>query len=207
VGDARTYQWVECDPGTWNGHPSAYRFAWTLDGAPVAGFTGREFLLQAGDEGRALGCSVSAGGASATSAPLTVTPGEPFMLPPPRRTAGAAPVATPTPATTASTTPTSSPARAASQPAVAARVDRTPPRVTLRRVGRTARVRLSEAGTARIRLTRCRGRSCRTTTRKLTLGTRERVLARALAKGRYTLTVRATDAHGNAATKVLRFSV
>jgi hypothetical protein len=31
------------------------------------------------------------------------------------------------------------------------------------------------------------------------------VLARRLAKGRYTLTVRATDAHGNTATKVLRF--
>jgi hypothetical protein len=79
--------------------------------------------------------------------------------------------------------------------------------VTLRRVGRTARARLSEGASARISLTRCRARRCQTTTRTLTLGTTERVLARALARGRYTLTVRATDAHGNSATKVLRFTL
>jgi hypothetical protein len=216
VGDARTYRWVECDPGTWDGHPAAYEYAWTLDGEPVAGFTGRAFLLQAGDEGRALRCSVSAGGASSTSAPVTVAPGEPFMLPAPRRTAGPPPTPTvgPTPTATASPTPTPTPVEdaIAAQPAAAARpaetrADRTPPHVTLRRVGRTARVRLSEAASARISLTRCRGRACRTTTRTLALGTGERVLARRLAKGRYTLTVRATDAQLNTATEVLRFTL
>ncbi len=181
-----------------------YEYAWTLDGAPVAGFTKREFLLQAGDEGRALRCSASAGGTAATSAPVTVTPGEPFMLPAPRRTVGPAPPAGPTSTTTASAIP--APATAASRPAET-RVDRTPPRITLRRIGRSARVRLSEAASARISLTRCRGRACRTTTRKLTLAAGERVLARRLGRGRYTLTVRATDAHRNTATKVLRFTL
>jgi hypothetical protein len=209
VGEARTYQWVECDPGWWDGHPAAYAYTWTLDGEPVAGFTKREFLLQAGDEGHALGCTVNAGGVPASSAPVTVTPGEPFMFPAPRRTAGQppapspAPTASPAPAPTA--TPAALPARAATT-TVSAAADRTPPRVTLRRVGRTARVRLSEAGRARIRLTRCHPR-CATTTRTLTLGTRERVLARRLGKGRYTLTVRATDTYGNTSTKVLRFTV
>jgi hypothetical protein len=210
VGDARAYQWVECDPGTWNGHPAAYEYAWMLDGEPVAGFSGREFLLQAGDEGRALRCSAGAGSASATSAPVTVTPGEPFMFPPPRRTAGPAP--TPTVSTTPTATASPEPDTAV-QPSLSAshaaetRVDRTPPHVTLRRIGRTARVRLSETASARISLRRCRGRTCHTTTRKLDLGTGERILARGLAKGRYTLTVRATDAHRNTATKVLRFTL
>ena len=38
---------------------AAYRYAWTLDGAPVAGFTGRELLLEPADLGRALRCAVT----------------------------------------------------------------------------------------------------------------------------------------------------
>jgi hypothetical protein len=81
---------AECDPGTWSGHPTAYRYAWTLDGTPVDDFAGREFLRTPADTGHALRCVVTAGTASATSPPLT-TPITPAFTPAPRRIGQPAP--------------------------------------------------------------------------------------------------------------------
>ncbi|MDA0171030.1 PQQ-binding-like beta-propeller repeat protein [Solirubrobacter taibaiensis] len=97
---------VECDPGTWTGHPAAYRYAWTLDGAPIAGFTGRSILLEPNDFGRALRCVVSAGGAFIASSPVTVSGIAAFPV---RRLAGSGAPTTPDPVPSPSATPTPPP--------------------------------------------------------------------------------------------------
>ncbi len=69
AGAAQPGRFVECDPGTWSGHPSEYRYAWTLNGATVPGFGGRELLLTAADAGRSVACQARAGSATACERP------------------------------------------------------------------------------------------------------------------------------------------
>ena len=115
IGAAQPGRFVECDPGTWSGHPSQYRFSWSLDGTTVPEFTGREFLVMEPDVGRTLGCSVRAFGAgtsaTADSAPVSVTAGASPFQPVPRRTALPLgdPAPTPTPTATPEPTATATP--------------------------------------------------------------------------------------------------
>ncbi len=233
LGAAQPGRFVECEPGTWRGHPERYRFAWTLDGATVAGFGRRELLLTSGDTGRAVACEVRAGLAVAASAPVTVGSDPPPWTPEPRRTAGQAtpePTATPTPEPTATPvktvyggappepsatpTPPAEPSPAATpEPDAPAPVvtgparlrDRVAPTVTVRRAKLPLRLSVSEPVTVTAKL----GRSPRTF--RLAAGTHtltvRRLTGRAkLPRGRHTLTLRVRDAAGNAA-RVLRLSV
>lgn len=102
IGTPAPGAFVECDPGTWSGHPSAYHYAWTIDGAPIAGFTGRSILLEPNDFGRDLRCVVTAGGASVASPPVTVSGIAAFPV---RRLAGSPTVPDPVPSPSATPTP------------------------------------------------------------------------------------------------------
>ncbi len=103
--------WVTCDPGTWSGHPTEYRFAWRIGGAIVPGYDTRDLLLDATDVGKTVACEVRAVGATtssaATSAPLAVAAGTSVLVPAPRRDAApppGGPTPTPTPTATATAT-------------------------------------------------------------------------------------------------------
>ena len=208
VGQGVPGTWVDCDPGTWNGHPAAYAVNWARDGVPLDGFDTRTLLLESADAGHSITCAVTADGAAAvSSAGLVVAAGEAA----PRRTAvvGAAPPAATCPA---GSCPTGDPAPpAVAQPrvatpsgprAVVARPDRLAPRVTLTRRGSSFRLTLSERATLKVSF---RGR-----TRTLRLGAgRHTLTARRLTgrakPGHGTLRVVARDAAGN--VRVLRLKV
>ncbi len=231
LGTAQPGRFVECEPGTWSGHPERYRFAWTLDGAVVAGFGRRELLLTSADAGRAVACEVRAGVAVAASAPVTVGSDPPPWTPEPRRTAAeATPQPTPTPTVTPAPTATPEPtATAAPQPTATPDADRArrepdvhapivtaplaggpltaaplPDRVGPRVTIRRAKLPLRLSVSEPVTVTaKLRGI---TRTVKLNAGTHtlsaRRLTGRAHPRGRLTLRIR--DAAGNAA-RVLRF--
>jgi hypothetical protein len=208
AGSAQAGRFVECDPGRWSGHPARYRFTWTIDGVPVPGFEGRELLLEAADAGHWVTCEVRAeGGAQhAKSDPLLVAgPSAAFA----RRLAVPAIQRTlePGPPAVALPPPDPGPRPDFSAPlARAALADRMAPDLQLRRAGRSVRIFVSER--SRVTLSLRRGK--RTYKRAFTLaGGRHTFTAKRLKvpRGRYSLTVKATDGAGNSARRVLRLSV
>ena len=69
-------QTLTCLPGSWSASPGSYSFQWKRDGAPIGGATAATYVVQAGDAGHSLSCTVTAtntdGSASATSAAVVV---------------------------------------------------------------------------------------------------------------------------------------
>lgn len=56
--------------GTWSGSPTSYAYQWQRNGVAIGGATAATYVLQAGDSGKLVGCSVTAtdayGGATIT---------------------------------------------------------------------------------------------------------------------------------------------
>jgi hypothetical protein len=75
-GQAEAGQTLTCNTGTWTGNP-ALTIQWLRDGAPIAGATGRTYVLTSADVGHDIACRVTAtnagGQVQATSAPVTPT--------------------------------------------------------------------------------------------------------------------------------------
>lgn len=71
---------LTCSNGTWTASPTAYTYAWTANGTPIAGQTTSTYVITDA-AGIAVRCVVTAtnptGFASSTSAPITVTPPAP----------------------------------------------------------------------------------------------------------------------------------
>jgi hypothetical protein len=81
VGTVRARSWVTCDPGRWRNHPDRHAYAWTLDGAPIAGADGRDLPLADAYAGHRVGCRVTArnvaGAATAASDDAVVAVAQP----------------------------------------------------------------------------------------------------------------------------------
>jgi Ca2+-binding RTX toxin-like protein len=75
TGMAATGQTLTCSPGTWKDAES-FAYRWNRDDAAIPGATGAAYVVQVGDTGHALTCTVTAtgdgGSASATSAAVDV---------------------------------------------------------------------------------------------------------------------------------------
>jgi len=59
--------YLTADLGSWSSPPESYEFQWFRDGAPIAGATARDYLVQVADIGHSLGPKVTghAGGSTA----------------------------------------------------------------------------------------------------------------------------------------------
>ena len=82
---------LTCTPGTWEGDPTGFTYAWLRDGDAVA--AGEQYVITAADAGAALRCRVTArnrgGSETATTAPAG-SPDPPAASDPPRITGTAA---------------------------------------------------------------------------------------------------------------------
>jgi hypothetical protein len=67
--------YLTADLGTWTSPPESYEFQWLRDGAPIAGATGRDYLVQTADVGHELAPHVfgHSGGATAEFVGTTMT--------------------------------------------------------------------------------------------------------------------------------------
>ena len=76
TGSAPTGSTLNCSIGTWTGTPTGYSYAWTANGAPIAGATTATYVTTQ-NAGTLIRCAVTAtntdGANTSTSAPLTVT--------------------------------------------------------------------------------------------------------------------------------------
>jgi hypothetical protein len=76
---------LTCTPGTWEGEPTSFAYAWLRDGAAVA--AGSQYVIAAADAGAELRCRVTArnrgGSEIATSAPAG-SPDPPAVIDPPQ---------------------------------------------------------------------------------------------------------------------------
>ena len=68
---------VSCSQGSWSNTPTSYSYKWERGGTPIDDATSSTYVVQAGDEGLGLTCTVTASnsagpGQPATSAPLGV---------------------------------------------------------------------------------------------------------------------------------------
>jgi hypothetical protein len=82
VTDKTTYLTLTTSQGAWSNSPTAYAYAWTRDGAPIAGATLASYDTTIADQGKSVAAVVtagnSAGSASAVSAAVPVpVPGTP----------------------------------------------------------------------------------------------------------------------------------
>jgi uncharacterized delta-60 repeat protein len=64
-------QTAACNHGSWTGSPTSFVFAWTRDGATIAGETASSYEVRAGDAGHAIRCRVVAHNAGGDSQPAT----------------------------------------------------------------------------------------------------------------------------------------
>ncbi len=75
-GTPRAGDTLSCSTGTWTNFPTAYAYAWSRDGTPIAGATAARYKVQKLDEGSTLTCEVTASNATgsghATSAGRSV---------------------------------------------------------------------------------------------------------------------------------------
>ncbi len=72
AGTPNTGDSLSCSTGSWSNDPTAYAYAWSRDGTPIAGATSSTYTVQAIDEGNTLTCTVTA--ANAAGGELAATP-------------------------------------------------------------------------------------------------------------------------------------
>lgn len=69
-------QTLTCSTGTWSGSPTGYAYQWKQDSLAIGSATTSSYVVQSGDQGHALTCTVTAtntgGSASATSSAVNV---------------------------------------------------------------------------------------------------------------------------------------
>lgn len=71
AGGARAGALLTCAHGTWTESPTAYSYAWAIDGTPIVGATGSTYTVQAGDEQLTITCTVTASNSAGAGAPAT----------------------------------------------------------------------------------------------------------------------------------------
>jgi len=91
LGTVAEGETLTCTPGTWEGEPTSFSYAWLRDGDAIA--TGEQYVITAADAGAELRCRVTArnrgGSETAISAPAG-SPDPPALTDPPRVTGVAA---------------------------------------------------------------------------------------------------------------------
>jgi hypothetical protein len=89
TGTATAGQTLSCLTGSWTNSPPTYAYAWSRDGTPLAGATGRTYTVQTLDQGSTLTCTVTASNAAGAGSPaisVSVTVPVPFQPGCPRAT-------------------------------------------------------------------------------------------------------------------------
>jgi NHL repeat len=89
TGTATAGRTLSCLTGSWTNSPPTYAYAWSRDGTPLAGATGRTYTVQTLDQGSTLTCTVTASNAAGAGSPaisVSVTVPVPFQPGCPRAT-------------------------------------------------------------------------------------------------------------------------
>jgi hypothetical protein len=73
-GDATAGQTLSCATGAWLNSPTSYAYSWQRGGANLAGQTRSQYVLQTGDVGNPITCTVAASNASGSGPPAVSLP-------------------------------------------------------------------------------------------------------------------------------------
>src|SRR5437764_6915523 len=83
-GTPAVAQTLTCSNGSWDNNPTSFAYQWNQDGAPIPGATSQTYVVQPGDQGHTLTCTVTAhndGGETPTTSAGVAIPPPPAGVP------------------------------------------------------------------------------------------------------------------------------